>query len=77
MENLKYLGEKFTALSCTMVIHLIANALDIETKKLWEASVPTNELPCYEITLCFLKERVSVLERCQRNVAAGQRGRFV
>uniref|UniRef100_A0A182XG88 Peptidase aspartic putative domain-containing protein n=1 Tax=Anopheles quadriannulatus TaxID=34691 RepID=A0A182XG88_ANOQN len=60
VENLKYLGEKFTGLSCAMVIHLIANALDIETKKLWEASVPTNELPDFAMDVtCFVYREIT------------------
>lgn len=65
VENLKFLGQDFAEISEYMVVFLIAQALDDETKKLWESTVKKGELPEYADTINFLKERVSVLERCQ------------
>ncbi|XP_062541859.1 uncharacterized protein LOC134209854 [Armigeres subalbatus] len=65
VENLKFLGQDFAEISEYMVVFLIAQALDDETKKLWESTVKKGELPEYADTIHFLKERVSVLERCQ------------
>ncbi|XP_062707819.1 uncharacterized protein LOC134288104 [Aedes albopictus] len=65
IENLKFLGEQFTGVSERFIIYIVAHALDDDTKKLWEATVKRRELPTYSQTIAFLKERVSVLERCQ------------
>ncbi|XP_058839359.1 uncharacterized protein LOC131694869 [Topomyia yanbarensis] len=64
IENLKFLGQEFTGISEQIVVYLIAQALDEETKKAWESTVKRGELPSYETTIRFLKDRVSVLERC-------------
>lgn len=65
VENLKFLGQKIDGLSEQIAVYLIAQALDDTTKKLWESTVKKGELPTYEATINFLKERVSVLERCE------------
>lgn len=65
VENLKFLGNDFADVAEYMVVFLITRALDDETKKLWEATMKKGELPVYDETIEFLKERVSVLERCQ------------
>ena len=64
VENLKFLGQEVDGLSEQIAVYLIAQALDDTTKKLWESTVRKGELPTYEATITFLKERVSVLERC-------------
>lgn len=69
VENLKHLGLDFTGVSDTIVTHILSNALDDETKKLWESSVAHGELPEYEDTVKFLKGRISVLERCQKSTS--------
>ncbi|XP_062542196.1 uncharacterized protein LOC134210184 [Armigeres subalbatus] len=65
VENLKFLGQDFTDVAEYMVVYLITRSLDDETKKLWESTMKKGELPVYADTIDFLKERVSVLERCQ------------
>ncbi|XP_062715303.1 uncharacterized protein LOC134291506 [Aedes albopictus] len=65
VENLKFLDQEFTGVSELIVVHLIARALDPTTKKLWESTIKRGELPNYEDTIQFLKDRVSVLERCR------------
>ncbi|XP_062713820.1 uncharacterized protein LOC134290657 [Aedes albopictus] len=65
VENLKFLDQEFTGVSELIVVHLIARALDPTTKKLWESTIKRGEIPNYEDTIQFLKDRVSVLERCR------------
>ncbi|XP_058816835.1 uncharacterized protein LOC131680128 [Topomyia yanbarensis] len=72
IENLKFLGQAFTGISEHMVVFLIARALDDETKKMWESTVEKGELPKYETTIAFLKNRISVLERCQTSIDISQ-----
>lgn len=64
VENLKFLNQQFSGVSELIVVHMIARALDATTKKLWESTIKRGELPTYENTIQFLKDRVSVLERC-------------
>lgn len=64
VENLKFLEQEFTGVSELIVVHLIARALDPTTKKLWESTIKRGELPSYDNTARFLKDRVSILERC-------------
>ncbi|XP_055527713.1 uncharacterized protein LOC129720280 [Wyeomyia smithii] len=65
VENLKFLNQQFTGVSELIVVHLVARSLDATTKKEWESTIKRGELPTYENTIKFLKDRVSVLERCQ------------
>lgn len=65
VENLKFLGQQIDGLSEQIAVYLIAHALDDTTKKLWESTVKKGELPDYEATINFLKERISELERCE------------
>ncbi|XP_039431699.1 uncharacterized protein LOC120427497 [Culex pipiens pallens] len=73
VENLKFLGQEFSGVSELIVIHLLGHALDDETRKLWESTVKKGELPNYPETIQFLKDRVSVLERCETTVDATPR----
>lgn len=72
VENLKFLGQEFTGVSDYFIVFVIARALDDDTKKLWETTVKKGMLPSYEQTIQFLKERVSVLERCQTSTDVNQ-----
>ncbi|XP_055550483.1 uncharacterized protein LOC129732993 [Wyeomyia smithii] len=47
----------------SMLINRIAKKLDDETRKAWELNQSTNEMPDYDITMEFLKERCRVLEK--------------
>ncbi|XP_055605574.1 uncharacterized protein LOC129753753 [Uranotaenia lowii] len=71
VDNLKFLGQGFAEVAEYMMVFLISRALDDETKKLWESTIRKGELPTYEDTIHFLKERVSVLERCQSSAEIG------
>ncbi|KXJ70776.1 hypothetical protein RP20_CCG022513 [Aedes albopictus] len=51
-------GERF-------VVNLVSGALDKDTRKEWEASIPHKEIPSYEDTIEFLKKRCAILERCE------------
>ncbi|XP_055590158.1 uncharacterized protein LOC129742301 [Uranotaenia lowii] len=64
-ENLKFLGHSFANVAEYMVVYLMSRGLDDETRKLWEFTVRNGELPTYADTIGFLKERISVLERCR------------
>ncbi|XP_055605508.1 uncharacterized protein LOC129753687 [Uranotaenia lowii] len=72
VDNLKFLGHGFADVAEYMVVFLMSRALDDETKKLWESTIRKGELPTYEDTIRFLKERVSVLERCQTSTDDSQ-----
>ncbi|XP_053698955.1 uncharacterized protein LOC128745918 [Sabethes cyaneus] len=67
VENLKFHGQEFTGVSEQIVIHLISNALDDDSKTLWEATILRGELPLYDDTIQFLKDRVTILERCDNS----------
>lgn len=64
VENLKFLNQEFIGVSEQFVIHLIAEALDKETRRRWESTIKHGELPTYEATIKFLKEQCCILERC-------------
>ncbi|XP_062538710.1 uncharacterized protein LOC134206984 [Armigeres subalbatus] len=64
VENLKFLGQELTGVSELIIVHLISRALDPTTKKQWESTIKRGELPSYEDTIQYLKDHVSVLERC-------------
>ncbi|XP_039453153.1 uncharacterized protein LOC120432085 [Culex pipiens pallens] len=68
--NLKYLGQEFLGVSEQIVVYLLVHALDDGTRKLLEATVRRGELPKYDDTMEFLKNRVSVLERCKETSEA-------
>ncbi|XP_055627931.1 uncharacterized protein LOC129769592 [Toxorhynchites rutilus septentrionalis] len=72
VENLKFLGQDLAGIYEHMVIHLLTQALDGETRKLWETTIKRGELPSYYETIAFLKERVSLLERCQAAASCSQ-----
>ncbi|XP_055634250.1 uncharacterized protein LOC129774525 [Toxorhynchites rutilus septentrionalis] len=65
VENLKFLGQEFTGVSEQIAVYMLTQSIDGETKKLWEATIRRGELPNFDLTVQFLKERVSILERCQ------------
>ncbi|XP_038116922.1 uncharacterized protein LOC119769091 [Culex quinquefasciatus] len=64
VENLKYLGQEFTGVSEQFVVYLLGHALDDETRKVWESTVAKGVLPKYDEMIKTLKDRISVLERC-------------
>ncbi|XP_058810943.1 uncharacterized protein LOC131675815 [Topomyia yanbarensis] len=64
VESLKFLQQEFTGISELIVVHLLAAALDKETRRRWESTVRQGELPSYNQLLEFLKEQCFILERC-------------
>ncbi|XP_058827697.1 uncharacterized protein LOC131687629 [Topomyia yanbarensis] len=65
VESVKFLEQPFTGVSEQIVVHLLAVALDKETRRRWESTVKHGELPGYDMMLKFLKEQCFVLERCE------------
>ncbi|XP_053698991.1 uncharacterized protein LOC128745961 [Sabethes cyaneus] len=65
VESLKYLEQEFTGVSEQILVHLLAKALDKETRRRWETTIVHGELPQYADTLKFLKDQCFVLERCE------------
>ncbi|XP_058455828.1 uncharacterized protein LOC131433081 [Malaya genurostris] len=63
VDALKNLGLPVIGLGESMLINRIASKLDNETRKAWELNQTTDELPNYESTLDFLRERCRVLEK--------------
>lgn len=72
VENLKFLKQEFTGVSKQIVVHLLAEALDKDTRRRWESTVPKGELPDYEATVKFLKEQAFIMERCESAVVQGK-----
>ncbi|XP_038106589.1 uncharacterized protein LOC119766222 [Culex quinquefasciatus] len=64
VENLKYLGQEFTGVSEQIVVYLLGHALDDDTRKVWESTVAKGAFPKYDEMIKTLKDRISVLERC-------------
>ncbi|XP_055643539.1 uncharacterized protein LOC129779832 [Toxorhynchites rutilus septentrionalis] len=65
VENLKFLGQEFSGVSELVVVHILTSALDKESKRAWESTMEHGSLPNYHDTISFLKNRISILERCQ------------
>ncbi|XP_055530878.1 uncharacterized protein LOC129721844 [Wyeomyia smithii] len=65
VESLKFLQQEFTGVSEQIVVHLLANSLDKETRRRWESTIAHGQLPNYDDTLKFLKDQCFVLERCE------------
>ncbi|XP_062701712.1 uncharacterized protein LOC134285249 [Aedes albopictus] len=62
VESLRYLKQELTGVSEHLVVFLITAALDKATRKAWESTVKSTELPKYTPTIAFLKSRCQVLE---------------
>lgn len=73
VDNLEFMGQRFDGVSHLMVIVHLSDALDPETRKLWEATLDYGELPSYPDTIDFLKKRCQILERCEIPIAATNR----
>ncbi|XP_062534642.1 uncharacterized protein LOC134203811 [Armigeres subalbatus] len=52
-------------LSESILVNLVISRLDAETRRAWEATVEHGQLPEYEETMKFLRERCYMLERCE------------
>lgn len=65
VDALKNLGLPVEGLGECMLINRIASKLDSETRKAWELNHVDDDLPCYDDTLEFLRERCKVLEKIQ------------
>ncbi|XP_062713533.1 uncharacterized protein LOC134290411 [Aedes albopictus] len=62
VESLRYLKQELTGVSEHLVVYLITAALDKATRKAWESTLKSTELPKYTPTIEFLKSRCQVLE---------------
>ncbi|XP_062704747.1 uncharacterized protein LOC134287050 [Aedes albopictus] len=67
VENLIKLGQPLSGMSELIVVTVLSRALDGQTRELWEASMDQTELPDYEQTIEFLKQRCIILERCENS----------
>ncbi|XP_065094004.1 uncharacterized protein LOC135714552 [Ochlerotatus camptorhynchus] len=65
VDHLEFMGQHCEGVSHLMVILHLSDALDPETKKLWEATLEYGELPTYNETIDFLRKRCQILERCE------------
>ncbi|XP_065078874.1 uncharacterized protein LOC135701863 [Ochlerotatus camptorhynchus] len=65
VEGLRLLEQNLEGVSERFVIGVLSGALDPETRKQWEVTIPHKEIPTYDDTIKFLKERCSLLERCE------------
>ncbi|XP_055584842.1 uncharacterized protein LOC129737707 [Uranotaenia lowii] len=65
VECLEYLQQELSGVSELMVVFLLTSALDPSTRKVWEQSLQSGELPKYRSTIAFLKSQCQVLERCE------------
>lgn len=65
IENLRYMKQQLTGVSELVVVYLLAAALDRNTRKQWEATIPRGQLPKYEDTIKFLKKQCNILENCE------------
>lgn len=65
VENLRFLKQELLGVSEHMVVFLISNALNKSTRKAWESTLKRGELPKYEPTVKFLKNRCQILENCE------------
>ncbi|XP_058448845.1 uncharacterized protein LOC131428821 [Malaya genurostris] len=71
VDNLDFMEQKVEGISELMIVNLLSDALDTETKKQWEATLEYGELPTYKGTVEFLKKRCQILERCVSSETAG------
>ncbi|XP_058456776.1 uncharacterized protein LOC131434146 [Malaya genurostris] len=65
VEGLRLLKQDLQGVSERFVVVVLSDAFDTETRKQWEATIPHKQIPKYEDTIQFLKERCSLLERCE------------
>ncbi|XP_055588815.1 uncharacterized protein LOC129741136 [Uranotaenia lowii] len=65
VECLEYLQQELTGVSELVIVFLLTSALDPSTRKVWEQSLNSGELPKYRTTIAFLKGQCQVLERCE------------
>ncbi|XP_058456467.1 uncharacterized protein LOC131433877 [Malaya genurostris] len=67
VDNLDFMEQKVEGISELMIVNLLSDALDTETKKQWEATLEYGELPTYKGTVEFLKKRCQILERVKQS----------
>ncbi|XP_062704131.1 uncharacterized protein LOC134286522 [Aedes albopictus] len=65
VEGLRLLNQDLEGVSERFVVVVLSDAFDPETRKQWETTIPHKQIPSYEDTVLFLKERCSLLERCE------------
>ncbi|XP_058449039.1 uncharacterized protein LOC131429000 [Malaya genurostris] len=67
IDALKNLELPLERLSEQMLINVISTKLDKDTRKAWEMRQTTGQLPTYDATLDFLKDRCRILEKIDTN----------
>lgn len=77
IENLIKLNQQLTGMSELFVVTVLTKALDDQTRELWEASIDQKELPKYEPTINFLKQRCVILERCEKSAPMSSNAKAV
>ncbi|XP_062711182.1 uncharacterized protein LOC134289409 [Aedes albopictus] len=65
VDGLALIEDELEGVSERFVVNLIASALDKDTRKEWEATIPYKEIPTYSDTIGFLKKRCAILEHCE------------
>lgn len=65
VEGLRFLKHDIIGISEQIIVYVLTNALDKATRKAWEATQRRGELPRYEPTITFLKNRCQILENCE------------
>ncbi|XP_062538393.1 uncharacterized protein LOC134206681 [Armigeres subalbatus] len=65
IDSLEYLGQQMSGVSELIVVYLLTATLDKSTRKHWEQSLASGELPTYKKTINFLKSHCQMLERCE------------
>ncbi|XP_053686149.1 uncharacterized protein LOC128735691 [Sabethes cyaneus] len=65
VDSLKFLKQELTGVSELVIINVLTNALDKETREHWESSLTHGQLPSYSNTIECLRSRCLVLERCE------------
>ncbi|XP_062556906.1 uncharacterized protein LOC134221735 [Armigeres subalbatus] len=76
VDNLVKLNQPLSGISELLVVTVLTRALDDQTRELWEASISQTELPEYESTIEFLKQRCVILERCEKVVSVPSHAKF-
>lgn len=65
VESLRFLKQELSGVSEHIIVYVITNALDKSTRKAWESTQKRGELPRYNATIAFLKNRCQILENCE------------
>ncbi|XP_062538005.1 uncharacterized protein LOC134206322 [Armigeres subalbatus] len=67
IDGLVLIEDELDGISERFVVNLVSGALDKDTRKEWEATIPHKAIPTYDDTITFLKKRCAILERCEES----------